>query len=42
VDAAILSTRIAEARRALTAFLDDVDRQPFARELAAAAARLTR
>jgi protein-tyrosine phosphatase len=42
VDAATLSTRIAEARVALAAFLDGADRRPFARELAAAADRLTR
>jgi hypothetical protein len=41
VDASTLATRIADARAALTAFLDDVDRQPFAAPLAAAAARLT-
>lgn len=42
VDAATLGARIAEARAALTAFLDGADRRPFAHELAAAAERLTR
>jgi protein-tyrosine phosphatase len=41
VDATTLGTRIAEARAALTAFLDGADRRPFASALEAAAARLT-
>jgi protein-tyrosine phosphatase len=42
VDTVTLSARIVEARGALTTFLDDVDRRPFASALSVAAARLTR
>jgi protein-tyrosine phosphatase len=41
-DPETLESRVADARSALTAFLDDTDRQAFATALAAAAERLTR